>query len=135
MASVTIDTLASRNVGEPFGVHFGQSADSSKVQEVSGQQLDLRPVPNPLSFAPTIDARLKIKRPFLVRIERDGNVSAAVAEEINEFGYGCNTGEALMDLGRTIAELYLSLASATNLSGDLARVRAVLEDHIQRVRS
>jgi len=66
---------------------------------------------------------------------RDGDISTVVAEEIDEFGYGGNTGEALMDLGRTIAELYLSPTSATNLSEDLAGVRAVLEDHIQLVHS
>ena len=87
-------------------------------------------------FAPNIDARLKIHKPFRVRIIGSVESVAAHVEEIEEFGYGGNRGEALDDLGRTIAELYFSLESKRErLSSDLSGVLRCLEEHIMRVHS
>jgi hypothetical protein len=133
MATSTIDTLACQMPEPPPNVHQGQSAASFGVHQLSGLILPQQWMPDPLWFAPTIDARLKIEQPFRVRIAHDGDIATAFAEEIDEFGYGPNVGYALSDLGKTIAELYLSLEGVPNLSGDLARVRAILETHIRRV--
>jgi hypothetical protein len=133
MATPTIDTFTSQIPMAPPDMHMGLSAASAPVQDVYDHTLDLRAIPDPLWFAPTIDARLKIVKPFRVVVARDGENVTATAEEIDEFGYGLNAGDALSDLGKTIAELYLSLEGALVVSGELARVRAVLETHIVRV--
>jgi len=87
-----------------------------------------------LLFAPTIDARLRIHTPFRVLILASGDGVSAHAHEIEEFGYGTNRGEALDDLGKTIAELYFSLASdRERLTSDLAGVLRFLEEHITQV--
>jgi len=87
-----------------------------------------------LLFAPAIDARLKVHTPFRVRIVSSGEGVSAHAPEIEEFGHGPNRGEALDDLGKTIAELYFSLASERErLAPDLAGVLKSLEEHITRV--
>jgi len=91
---------------------------------------------DPLSFAPTIDPRLKIKKPFTVRFHRFESGVAAHAEEIEEFGQGANGSEALIDLGKTIAELYFSLeAEADRLAPDLQSLRAKLTEHIVQIRT
>jgi len=89
-----------------------------------------------LLFAPAIDPRLKISSPFRVQIVRSNDGISAHIAEIEEFGHGANRGEALDDLGKTIAELYISLTSRREkLSTDLAGVLKSLEEHIIRVRT
>ena len=91
-------------------------------------------IPNPLLFAPSINAHLKIEKPFTVRIERSSGLVTAYAEEIGEFGEGAHVGEALEDLRKTIGELYLSLEElAANLGPDLQAVRAKLNEHVKRL--
>src|SRR5947209_918701 len=93
------------------------------------------PMTRSFVFAPSIDPRLKIMKPFTVRVERSDNTTAALAEEIEEFGYGDNTSEALHDLSKTIAELYFSLEDrAAHLGPDLQAMQAKLDQHIRRVR-
>ena len=85
-----------------------------------------------LLFAPTIDGRLKITKPFEVTVERSEGTVTAHVEEINEFGYGSNSSEALYDLGKTLSELYFSLKDdADRLSPDLHSVWLKLNEHIQ----
>lgn len=89
-----------------------------------------------LLFAPAIDGRLKIHTPFHVHIVSSGEGVSAHAAEIGEFGHGNHRGEALDDLGKTIAELYFSLTSERErLSPDLAGVLKALEGHIAQVHS
>src|ERR1700722_13616786 len=92
----------------------------SPVRILNAAQLSQRPgqaIPDPLSFALAIDPRLKIKKAFSVRVHKYNSGMVAEAPEIEEFGYGLNSSEALLDLGKTIAELYLSLdAEADRLS-------------------
>ena len=108
LATCTVDTFAPV---PPAGLgYLGVSSASMGVQGISRLVSPLQAIPDPLWFAPTIDARLKIEKPFRVRIAHDGYVVTAVAQEIDEFGYGANAGDALWDLGKTIAELYFSLA-------------------------
>jgi hypothetical protein len=85
-----------------------------------------------LLFAPAIDGRLKINKPFEVTVERSGGTVTAHVEEIDEFGYGSNSSEALYDLGKTLSELYFSLKEdADRLSPDLHSVWLKLNEHIQ----
>ncbi len=83
-------------------------------------------------FAPSIDGRLKITESFVVKVERHDDVVTAWIEEIDEFGYGANSSEALRDLGETLAELYFSLRDhAGRLSPDLHAVWLKLNDHVK----
>jgi len=85
-----------------------------------------------LLFAPAIDGRLKIVQPFVVSVEGHEGVVTAYVAEIDEFGYGSNSGEALYDLGKTLSELYFSLKhNADRLSPDLSAVWRKLNEHIQ----
>jgi hypothetical protein len=85
-----------------------------------------------LLFALNVDGRLKISKPFIVSVERNEGLVTAWVEEINEFGYGSNSGEALYDLGKTLVELYFSLKdSIDRLSPDLRSVWLRLNEHIQ----
>ncbi len=82
-------------------------------------------------FAPTIDRRVKIIKPFRVALEKHEERFVARIDEIGEFGYGSNSGDALYDLGKTISELYMSLrADRERLSRDLRSVLGILEEHI-----
>ena len=104
-----------------------------RVNRISRMKERMEPKDDML-FAPSIDGRLKIHTPFRVRIATSNGGVSAHAAEIEEFGHGTNRGEALDDLGRTIAELYFSLASERErLSSDLAGVLNSLEGHITRV--
>ncbi|MEK7403641.1 MAG: hypothetical protein AAB225_00900 [Acidobacteriota bacterium] len=94
--------------------------------------LKRRSIVEEVLFAPNIDARLKITKPFLVTVKRREGIMTAYIEEINEFGYGSNSAEALYDLGRTLSELYFSLKDAADrLSPDLTSVWLKLAEHIQ----
>lgn len=118
------DALPGNTVGNPSAVRILNSAELPRLM---GPPV----IPDPLSFAPTIHPRLKIKKAFTVHLRRYESGVAAEAPEIEEFGYGANSFEALLDLGKTIAELYLSLdADADHLSDDLKSVRAKLAEHI-----
>ena len=92
-------------------------------------------VPGRLLFAPRIDPRLKITKPFDVVIEKTTRGVAARVDEITEFGYGSNRSEAVDDLGRTLAELYFFLrADVDRLSADLLSVYEKLQDHVELLR-
>ena len=84
-------------------------------------------------FAPSIDGRLSIKTPFDVILEKTPAGQIARIGSIGEFGIGESTGDALFDLGRTVAELYFSLAEhRDHLSSDLQSIFGILQEHIEQ---
>ena len=132
--SGTLSRISSAQVPE-FVIFSDISPDRTKEAVDRFSQMEERMKrKDELLFAPAIDARLKVHTPFHVRIVPSGGGVSAHAPEIEEFGYGTNRGEALDDLGKTIAELYFSLASERErLSPDLYGVLKSLEEHITRV--
>lgn len=137
LASESVSRLANAEffVSTPGLAALGETKpDSISVgSELPPKALEL---PDPLLFAGQLDARLKIKEPFAVKLSRSKEGVTAYVAEIEEFGYGSSTGEALWDLSRTISELYFSLkADAAKLSADLASVLAVLDRHIEQTRT
>jgi hypothetical protein len=96
------------------------------------QLLKANTISEKVLFALNVDCRLKITKPFVVTVERHEGIVSAYVEEINEFGYGSSSGEALHDLAETLSELYFSLQdSADRLSADLSAIRLKLNEHIQ----
>jgi len=89
-------------------------------------------LPDEVLFGAMPDPRLRFKRPLRVQIERTDHGATAQAEDIGEFGYGAGSGDALYDLGKTIAELYFSLnADKERLSPDLEWLRSRLDEYIE----
>ena len=75
-------------------------------------------------------------QPIWVKFSKDGAGFIAEAIDLNEFGFGGNQSEAVVDLQHVIAELYFSLRDERNRLGpDLRRVwkkvhRAIIEPAI-----
>ena len=82
------------------------------------------------------DGRLRVMQPIRVKFSKDGAGFIAEAIDLNEFGFGGNQSEAVVDLQHVIAELYFSLRDEWNRLGpDLRRVwkkvdRAIIEPEI-----
>jgi hypothetical protein len=77
------------------------------------------------------DSRLKIVIPIKVDFLNEKDKIIAEAEEINEFGFGDNRSEALVDLQRAIRELYFTLEKEhRKLGTDLQHVWEVLQKKI-----
>ncbi|SRR6266568_1601693 len=75
----------------------------------------------------------RVIKPIPVHLDVRGNTVIASWRQIDEFGMGNSSSLACDDLGHTIAELYLSLgADAPRLGPDLAKVWAVLKQHVMR---
>lgn len=80
------------------------------------------------------DGRLRVYSPFKVKFTIEGHNVIAEAIEFNEFGFGENASEALIDLQRAIAELYFTLEGEQHrLSPDLQNVWSVLQEKIQKI--
>jgi hypothetical protein len=93
------------------------------------------PFPAELWLGALRDGRLRVVQPFRVRISSEGPQVIAEAPEVDEFGFGSNPSEALTDLQRALASLYLSLdEEQQRLGPDLARVWQTLREKISRRR-
>ncbi len=69
------------------------------------------------------DGRLRVVEPIQVNLYRESESLVAEATDLNEFGFGNNQSEAIIDLQQTIAELYFSLRDHKDRLGpDLQRV-------------
>ncbi|MGA2158050.1 MAG: hypothetical protein ABSG90_02405 [Dehalococcoidia bacterium] len=79
------------------------------------------------------DGRLRVVAPFKVAFTYDKDQVVAEATEISEFGFGNNFTEALIDLQRTVSELYFTLDSEQERLGpDLQKVWSVLRQKISK---
>lgn len=94
----------------------------------------LRPaVPPDILLGSLRDGRLKVVSPITVKLAVEDRHIIAEAVEFNEFGFGNNPSEAVSDLQRAIAELYLTLEQEQNRLGpDLQRVWEKLGQKIQK---
>ena len=79
------------------------------------------------------DGRVRLISPFKVVFVRDEDQIVAEATEINEFGFGNDFSEALLDLQHTISELYFTLESEQERLGpDLQNTWAILQNKISK---
>lgn len=80
------------------------------------------------------DGRLRVQSPITVKLTQEGQNIIAEAVEFNEFGFGENPSEALIDLQHAIAELYFTLDKEYDrLGSDLQRVWAKLQKKIRKL--
>jgi hypothetical protein len=79
------------------------------------------------------DGRLRVVSPISVHEMVENDHIILEAEELQEFGFGHTFSEAIIDLQRAIAELYLTLEEEQNRLGpDVERVWFILQQKIQR---
>ncbi len=105
----------------------------NKVIASSNEPTPFRPVPRPtrVSIGTLSDQGFRVVKPITLDVEtRDDSVVATWAE-IDEFGAGPSTSDAIEELGRTVAELYRSLqVEQENLGPDLHRVWDILREFV-----
>jgi hypothetical protein len=94
--------------------------------------VDLAPaMPNEILLGSLRDGRLRVASPLQVRLTYEGKHTIAEAIELDEFGFGNNWSEALIDLQRAIVELYFTLEKGQKRLGtDLQRIWNVLQEKI-----
>jgi len=79
------------------------------------------------------DGRLRLVQPLRVTITREKAAVTAQLEDIDEFGQGVSLADALEDLQRCVAELFLTLEDDEDVLGaDLRRVREWLLRYVAR---
>jgi predicted RNase H-like HicB family nuclease len=89
------------------------------------------PFPRTMLLGSLSDPRVRVTRPIPVEITRaEGSVVASVPE-FEEFGQGDTSSEALQDLSRSLAELFLSLRQdQERLGSDLHRLLGRLQSYL-----
>jgi hypothetical protein len=88
-------------------------------------------VPRKMLLGSLRDGRLRVVSPLHVKLTYEGKHTIAEAVDINEFGFGENVSEAIVDLQRTIAELFFTLEKEQDRLGtDLQRIWSILQEKI-----
>jgi len=91
-------------------------------------------VPDQVLLGTVRDGRLRVQSPIRVKLTQEGQNVIANAVEFNEFGFGQNPSEALVDLQHAIAELYFTLdREQDRLGRDLQHVWAKLQRKIHKL--
>jgi hypothetical protein len=87
--------------------------------------------PSKLLLGTINHAKFRVIKAIPINVESRGKTVIASWREVDEFGTGRSTSLACDDLGRTIAELYVSLkADEPRLGPDLANVWNVLRKYV-----
>ena len=88
-------------------------------------------VPGEILLGSLPDGRLRVNSPVRVRFTSEDHHIIAEAVEFNEFGFGENASEALIDLQHAIVELYFTLEEEQGrLGNDLQNLWANLQRQI-----
>ena len=100
-------------------------------------ELQVKQEKEPLSFPRTIllgsipSARVRVVRPIPVELSRDEESIVAAVAELEEFGQGETSSDALNDLGFSLAELFLSLhKNESRLGPDLVQLLGKLRTYL-----
>lgn len=79
------------------------------------------------------DGRLMVRSPITVKFTSEDGQVIAEAVEFDEFGFGENASEALIDLQRAIAELYFTLdGEQDHLGKDLRNAWSIIQEKIHK---
>ncbi len=92
------------------------------------------PRPTAVKFGALHDPCLRLLKPITLDIS-EGDDSEVVLSwlEIDEFGCGATTSDALVDFGQSLRELYHELhVDGVQLGPDLRRVKGVLDTYIEK---
>ncbi len=90
-------------------------------------------LPCKILFGAMPHPRLRFKQPLEVGLFAEQGSVVACAETVDEFGHGDSMGEALDDLGKTLAELFLTLEEESKRLGhDLQECFAKLTTFLER---
>jgi len=85
-----------------------------------------------VQFGALHDSRLRLKAPIELKLVKSEEGIVATWEEVDEFGWGATTTDAIEDFSATITQLYFELHSSSKKLGvDLQRVKSVLEAYIE----
>lgn len=80
------------------------------------------------------DGRLRVQLPIKVKVTTEGKHIIAEAVEFDEYGFGTNFSEALIDLQHAITELYFTLDEEQDrLGSDIQSIWGKLSERIHRV--
>jgi hypothetical protein len=100
---------------------------------IASMRLGIKQLPDHFYVGALRDGRLRVVSPISVHLMVENEHIILESEEFDEFGFGNTFSEAIIDLQRAIAELYLTLAEEQNRLGpDLERVWSILQQKIQR---
>jgi hypothetical protein len=92
-------------------------------------------IPERLWLGALRDSRLRLVEALDVAITVEDGQVVAEAVEINEFGWGANVSEAILDLQRAVAELYFQLeADEHRLGSGLQAMWGVLRHKVRSSR-
>jgi hypothetical protein len=90
-------------------------------------------IPEEIQVGVLRDGRLRVVSPIRVTVKVEEEHFVLEAVDLNEFGYGSNLADAIVDLQRTIAELYFTLElEANRLGPDLKQIFESLNRMIQK---
>jgi len=107
--------LDPKSVGSPVSIDrevvAGPTPILGTLTEVDLGKGDSSILGRSFGLASLLDGRLRIVAPIQVRVYEDAGQIVAEADEIDEFGSGETAGEAIADLQRLIADLYLEFAA------------------------
>lgn len=121
--------------GPDISDYFKASSQSSRMVHILSQHVmaEVFVEHRTMLLGTVRDGRIRIVDPFKVIFVRDDDQIVAEATEINEFGFGNDFSEALLDLQRTISELYFTLAEEQDRLGpDLQNIWAILQQKISK---
>lgn len=143
MQTITVEDLRVTAPGEhlPTPVQKGQQhvyiQSGGYIFEVESvtpvpSQATGRSVTERILFGALPDPRVRIRKPIPIEIANFEGTYTASSAELEEFGYGHTRSQALDDLGRTLSELYFSLADQRQrLSEHLTGIQAKLSEYIE----
>ncbi|HLC29364.1 MAG TPA: hypothetical protein VJM51_01110 [Dehalococcoidia bacterium] len=88
--------------------------------------------PQTLAFGSLLDDRLRLLKPLEVQLEQEGEWYIARCGEVDAFGYGEDSFQAVDDLRQSFAELYWTLkASQEQLAKGLSSVWKHLRELVE----
>ena len=111
---------------------LGESKLTGLIPVYLSGEVSLAPaIPDQMLLGHLRDGRLHVRTPIKVLLSTEGPHVIAEAVELDEFGFGSNVSEAVVDLQRAIAELHFSLEREEDRLGpDLQRTWSTLQEKI-----
>ncbi len=88
--------------------------------------------PKRIQFGVVTDPRLRLKRPISLVISRKRGVVIAHSEDLQEFGTGVTTADALDDFSKGLSELFFRLLDdSARLGPDLLRLKDKVSRYLE----